>query len=227
MFLLHTIKNLESAHINEVIIRNDGSAIIGIKTEKFKDVQKTLTQNNCNVCFFDAMVGYCNLSSDVKMVKQTFNILYNAKYLSEDDYKAISGALLGYKNMPHSITTFIKKNLQCYDCYSLKLNIFCKKNNIENNDEKNNEKPLNKFYCPITKALMKDPVIVAGSKKTYEREAIMEWFKSYSIDPETKADLSQIPNGKMLTENSELKKMINDYKESVAKSIAKSIIQKK
>jgi hypothetical protein len=52
------------------------------------------------------------------------------------------------------------------------------------------------FKCPITHALMLDPVINAVGL-TYERWAIEEWFKTNNVDPISRAPLphkSLIPN---------------------------------
>ena len=38
-----------------------------------------------------------------------------------------------------------------------------------------------KFLCPITKEIMKDPVMLADDGQTYERQAIIEWYKYTNI----------------------------------------------
>ena len=41
---------------------------------------------------------------------------------------------------------------------------------------------VHQFQCPLTKELMVDPVI-AGDGQTYERIAIEEWLRNYTISP--------------------------------------------
>lgn len=91
-FLLHE-KDIESAYIREVIVREDGSACINTKKGKFQDVQKMLTQTSCNVDYANQDINYIGLSGNEEMTKQTFNILYNAKYLSKNDHETILKAL--------------------------------------------------------------------------------------------------------------------------------------
>jgi len=52
------------------------------------------------------------------------------------------------------------------------------------------------FLCPISKALMTDPVIVVKSGQTYENKCISEWLEKSNIDPNTgsKVNKQTIPN---------------------------------
>ena len=59
------------------------------------------------------------------------------------------------------------------------------------------------FYCPLTKRLMKDPVVDTEGN-TYEREAIERWLRVQSSSPITNRYLSL----DMLTPDAKLKKMI-------------------
>jgi hypothetical protein len=59
------------------------------------------------------------------------------------------------------------------------------------------EKPLKNLCCPISSKLMKHPVIVVESGKTYDKESIEDWFKNHDTDPLTKEKLKSkqfIPN---------------------------------
>ena len=61
------------------------------------------------------------------------------------------------------------------------------------------------FYCPITKELMKDPVIFTDGH-TYEREAIMNWLKDNDTSP-----MTNLPtNLRILISNISLRKLIQE-----------------
>jgi len=62
------------------------------------------------------------------------------------------------------------------------------------------------FYCPITNMLFVDPV-VATDGNTYERGAIEIWLKEHDKSPLTNEKLMN----KMLTPNTILKKLMNDF----------------
>lgn len=62
------------------------------------------------------------------------------------------------------------------------------------------------FYCPITQMLFVDPVVAADGN-TYEREAIEIWLKDHQKSPLTNMNMSS----KILTTNTILKKLINDF----------------
>jgi hypothetical protein len=62
------------------------------------------------------------------------------------------------------------------------------------------------FRCPITHAIMLDPV-VNGAGITYERYAIAEWFQTHSTDPTTHTALES----KVLIPNVALRSQIDDY----------------
>eukprot|EP00656_Telonema_subtile_P053491 TRINITY_DN7770_c0_g3_i1.p1 TRINITY_DN7770_c0_g3~~TRINITY_DN7770_c0_g3_i1.p1 ORF type:complete len:1209 (-),score=229.80 TRINITY_DN7770_c0_g3_i1:12-3638(-) len=59
------------------------------------------------------------------------------------------------------------------------------------------------ILCPITKAIMQDPV-VAGDGNTYERSAISEWLKSNSTSPITR----EVIDPRSLTPNRRVKDLI-------------------
>lgn len=63
-----------------------------------------------------------------------------------------------------------------------------------------------KFKCPITQRLIKDPVITCDGH-TYERKAIEEWFKMHDTSPFTGAKLSN----KTLVHNLAVRKAIEVY----------------
>ena len=62
------------------------------------------------------------------------------------------------------------------------------------------------FICPITLAIMKDPVIMPDSQ-TYEREAIAKYLKQSPLSPLTRKHI----NIKDAIPNYALKSMIEKY----------------
>ena len=69
------------------------------------------------------------------------------------------------------------------------------------------------FICPITYAVMRDPVMCADGH-SYEREAITEWLLTHDTNPATNA---QLPN-KTLTPNYALRNAIEEWSSSFAKA---------
>ena len=69
------------------------------------------------------------------------------------------------------------------------------------------------FICPITYAVMRDPVMCADGR-SYEREAITEWRLTHDTNPATNA---QLPN-KTLTPNYALRNAIEEWSSSFAKA---------
>lgn len=65
------------------------------------------------------------------------------------------------------------------------------------------------FECPITSEVMEDPVILADGR-SYERHAILKWLETSSKSPMTGAVLEH----KMVTPNTNLKALIQDWQES-------------
>ena len=68
---------------------------------------------------------------------------------------------------------------------------------------------VNSFLCPITKNIMKNPVITPYGT-TYDKDAIISWLKTNETCPLTKKPL----NRKMLIPNYALKNAITRYLES-------------
>jgi hypothetical protein len=64
------------------------------------------------------------------------------------------------------------------------------------------------FCCPITTECMQDPVIVAATGMTYEREAIVEWLSKHDTDPSTGVKLGE---NKQLVPNVIARKMIDSW----------------
>lgn len=67
----------------------------------------------------------------------------------------------------------------------------------------------NSFYCPITQALMSDPVIDKNGD-TYERSAIMLWINEHGTSPMTREPLSSSD----LMPNRAIRDAIDDYLKS-------------
>jgi hypothetical protein len=63
------------------------------------------------------------------------------------------------------------------------------------------------YICSIGLTLMVDPVIVAETGSTFEREKIEFWFQTHDTDPNMNAVLTS----KMLVPNINLRKLIQDY----------------
>jgi len=74
------------------------------------------------------------------------------------------------------------------------------------------EEPPDNFLCPITFAIMEDPVL-AMDGHSYERHAIEDWLKRNNTSPKTNVPLIS----KQLLPNHNLKSMILDWKEERAK----------
>ncbi|KAG0608925.1 hypothetical protein M758_8G143700 [Ceratodon purpureus] len=68
--------------------------------------------------------------------------------------------------------------------------------------------PLPSFICPITKQVMKDPVQIA-SGQTYERNAILQWFK----DGKTTCPLGEKLKNTKMKPNYALKQSISEWRE--------------
>lgn len=68
--------------------------------------------------------------------------------------------------------------------------------------------PLPSFICPITKQVMKDPVQIA-SGQTYERAAILQWFK----DGKTTCPLGEKLKNTKVKSNYALRQSISEWKE--------------
>jgi serine/threonine protein kinase len=76
------------------------------------------------------------------------------------------------------------------------------------------------FLCPITQAVMRDPVITADGQ-TYERSAIESWLRDHDTSPSTGA---RLPN-KNLTLNIALRQAIEEWEEAYAMQIRRSDIE--
>lgn len=70
------------------------------------------------------------------------------------------------------------------------------------------KEPPDEYRCPITMALMKEPVVLSDGF-TYEKAAIEKWLQGSNKSPMTNEALSS----KVLTPNRQLKKLINDFKD--------------
>ena len=64
----------------------------------------------------------------------------------------------------------------------------------------------NEFLCPITRVVMKDPV-VASDGHTYEQEAINKWFENNNTSPLTGA----MVHSKNLVKNHALRSAIENW----------------
>jgi hypothetical protein len=79
------------------------------------------------------------------------------------------------------------------------------------------------IVCSITQEVMKDPVMTTDGQ-TYEKEAIMRWFRSSDISPNTGSRLVD----KSLKPNLSVKNMIDDWWPVFKKTnIVKKITKKK
>merc|ERR1719397_1787540 len=63
------------------------------------------------------------------------------------------------------------------------------------------------FLCPISKEIMKDPVIAACDGNTYERENIENYLKQHNKSPVTGA----VAAVSMVFPNNTVKKMIDEF----------------
>ena len=61
--------------------------------------------------------------------------------------------------------------------------------------------------CPITHALLQDPVILGVTGHTYERQAIEKWLESNNTDPIS----GEVLENRTLTPNFALREAIEDY----------------
>jgi len=78
--------------------------------------------------------------------------------------------------------------------------------NDNTNYELDEEYAPNEFYCPISKEIMRDPVI-ARDGQSYEREKIIAWFLRKNISPVT----GQILDSTDVISNINLKKLIAEF----------------
>ena len=63
------------------------------------------------------------------------------------------------------------------------------------------------FLCPISKEIMRDPVIVVSDGHTYERAEIERWFKQSNKSPITNVALYNTT----ITPNHALRKSIEEW----------------
>jgi hypothetical protein len=63
------------------------------------------------------------------------------------------------------------------------------------------------FFCPITLDLMRDPVILGNSGRTFEREAIVLWLNHHNTDPVT----NEVLQNTQLVTNYALRDAINAF----------------
>jgi len=66
---------------------------------------------------------------------------------------------------------------------------------------------MNSLYCPITKKLFQDPVIAADGQ-TYERRAIVAWFRKYGTSPLTREPMEN----RTLQTNHIVTKIISEWR---------------
>ena len=69
------------------------------------------------------------------------------------------------------------------------------------------------LVCPITKELMKDPVITNGGQ-TYERKAIEEWMRRQKTDPLTRDTIT------CLIPNFAVKNMCQEYRDTGKQNVS-------
>jgi hypothetical protein len=79
-----------------------------------------------------------------------------------------------------------------------------KGNNSKEKAKENNQ--MKAFLCPITMAIMSDPVVAADGH-SYERKAIEEWLESHDTSPCT----NDLLLNKSLTSNFTMKSLIQDF----------------
>ena len=70
----------------------------------------------------------------------------------------------------------------------------------------NSPEPPDEYLCPITQDIMQDPVVAADGR-SYERNAIAEWFDAHNTSPMTNLELPH----RNLIPNIELKSLIQRY----------------
>ena len=127
------------------------------------------------------------------------------------DKKSMGESALDYKYSEENDTILRKIKTQ----KSLKTKIidntydknYIRVNSITEVDDKEREK---EFICPITKKIMKEPVITPYGT-TYEKSAIVDWISKNKTDFVTKNTL----NENMLVTNYILKVAIKNYKETL------------
>merc|ERR1711933_483363 len=96
-----------------------------------------------------------------------------------------------------------------------------KKQNVNEDDLNESIDNINhpEFYCTITMEIMKDPVIIADGS-TFEREAIVEWFKNSDLSPNTGI---KVPHKNLVT-NYALKSLIERKMENIRKNKGKKTV---
>ena len=87
--------------------------------------------------------------------------------------------------------------------------------NIINNPPNNSEPiELNEYLCPILQVVMTDPVL-ASDGNTYEKIAIEQWFNTQVSSRKKSPLTNEYLEHNNLTPNITLKKLIDDYKQSL------------
>lgn len=81
-----------------------------------------------------------------------------------------------------------------------------KMNNYLRNNETENINIPNEFFCPISKEIMLDPVVIRDGY-TYEKKTINEWFKYSNKSPIT----SKIVKSNFFINNTSLRNMIREW----------------
>jgi len=100
----------------------------------------------------------------------------------------------------------IKGILKINEEYNYNL-IILEINKLKEENEQLNKKYYNNFICPITLAVMKDPVICSDGH-SYERNAIEKWLSTKNHSPMTR----QIITNNSLIPNIVLRNIIQEYK---------------
>ena len=67
--------------------------------------------------------------------------------------------------------------------------------------------------CPISGRIMNDPVVVAGTGVSYERDVVAFYLDMYGSDPATGLPLSE--GGRRLIQNTMLRNLIDDVVRSI------------
>ena len=76
------------------------------------------------------------------------------------------------------------------------------------------------FLCPITHAIMKDPVICSDGQ-SYEKEAIKTWLRNHDTSPLTNVRLA---NKDLIIPNLALRNSIQEWKDITMKTTPTSLI---
>lgn len=177
---------LNQEHNVEMIYHNN---IFNIIPNNYEESAEPLLFNQ-NILFSDNINNQNTAQNEIPPFPFTFTIDYqileNNDEFSEINLDDIDNEEITINNPYQEIT----QKINSYIFESEELNV----------------KIPNEFFCPISKEIMLEPVVIRDGY-TYEKKSILEWFKISNKSPVTSKEL----RNKMYLNNTSLRNMIREW----------------